>query len=140
MIGILLQKIEEDIVFNVKKLSECEINNTVKWIYGILRNGDDYRFRMCYHDGTPFYAGGNNVFSSISNLKTNILFMDYRDSKLEIDGSVNALLYSMAEEVFLTYNGKKIPIGLKCPFIPMWKTFFLIKIRATTRFFPTVKP
>ena len=110
MIGILLQKIEEDIVFNVKKLSECEINNTVKWIYGILRNGDDYRFRMCYHDGTPFYAGGNNVFSSISNLKTNILFMDYRDSKLEIDGSVNALLYSMAEEVFLTYNGKKIPI------------------------------
>ena len=110
LMGTLLKKIDEDIVFNVKKLAECDINNTVKWIYGILRNGEDYTFRMCYHDGIPYYAGGNNVFSSISNLKTNILFMDYRDSKLEIDGSVNALLYSMAEEVYLTYNGKKIPI------------------------------
>ncbi|MDO5154697.1 MAG: CDP-glycerol glycerophosphotransferase family protein [Eubacteriales bacterium] len=109
-ISNLLKRLDDNVIFNAKKLTECDSNNAIKWIYGILKYGKDYRFDKYYQDGAPVYVAGRSVLSTIASLRTNILFMEYRDSKVEIDGSVNSVLFSLAEEVYLTYNGKKVPI------------------------------
>ena len=81
--------------------------DSVKWVYGILKYGKDFKFEKRYLSGLPYYGSCNTVFNQIANLKTNILFMNYEDGYLKIDGTVHPILYSMANEVYFMFDGKK---------------------------------
>ena len=106
-IGNLLQFIDDDIMFNCRKITECITYDSLKWVYGILKYGPSYRFRKSYLSGKAYYTGANTTFNKIENLKTNIMFMDYRDGMLEIDAQVHPILYSMASEVYFIFDGVK---------------------------------
>lgn len=110
LMGQAFQYLEDDILFNCNKVSECNISDSMKWFYGILKHGKGFSFEKRYLSGNPYYGSCNTVFNKISNLKTNILFMNYEDGKLAIDGTIHPILYAMAESVYLTFNGKKYPI------------------------------
>ena len=103
--------IEDDILFNCNKLPEVEVTDSMKWVYGILKHGDGYHFEKGYLAGKPYYCAGKVLFNKISNLKTNILFMNYEDGMLRIDGVIHPILYSMASDVYLKFNGKKYAIN-----------------------------
>lgn len=99
--------IDDDVLFNCHKISEVNVTDSMKWVYGILKHGEGYHFEKRYVAGNPYYGAANVVFNKITNLKTNILFMNYEDGMLKIDGTIHPILYSMASEVYLSFNGKK---------------------------------
>ena len=109
-IGEAFQYIEDDVLFDCHKIPESQMADSWKWIYGILKHGQDFRFEKRYLSGFPYYGSSNTVFNKIANLKTNILFMNYEDGFLNIDGTVHPILYSMADEIYLMFNGKKYPL------------------------------
>ena len=107
LIGRGLQYVEDNIMFNNRKILECNVVDSLKWVYGILKYGQDYCFEKYYLAGFPYYGAAKTVFNKIENLKINIAFMNYRDGMLEIDGGVHAILFSMASEVYFKFNNKK---------------------------------
>ena len=107
----LIQKafsyVEDRNLFDARKVKESNSSDSMKWILGVLKYGENYRFQKGYVGGKPYYGGGETFFNKIENLKTNIVFMDYENEFLEIDGTIHPILYSMAEEIFFTFNGVK---------------------------------
>lgn len=110
LIGKALGLIEESIMLNRNKIAACITGDTMKWVYGILRNGQDYKFQRFFLAGKIYYGIGDTLFNSVMSLSTNILFINYRDGKLEIDGTVHPILYSMADEIYFKYNNVKYKI------------------------------
>lgn len=110
LIGQALRLIEENIMLNRNKVVDCITGDTMKWVYGILRNGKDYKFERFFLAGKIYYGIGDTLFNSLMSLSTNILFINYRDGILEIDGTVHPILYSMVDEVYFRYNNKKYKI------------------------------
>lgn len=110
LIGSAMQLIEENIMFNRNKVFDCIVTDTMKWIYGILRNGPDFKFHRFYLAGRIYYGIGDTLFNGVRNLGTQLAFIDYVDGRLEIDGSIHPILYSMAKDIYFKYDGKKYPI------------------------------
>ncbi len=110
LIGRSLGLIEESIMLNRNKIADCITGDTMKWVYGILRNGQDYKFQRFFLAGKIYYGIGDTLFNSVMSLSTNILFINYRAGKLEIDGTVHPILYSMADEIYFKYNNVKYKI------------------------------
>lgn len=110
LIGQAFRLIEENIMLNRNKVVDCITGDTMKWVYGILRNGKDYKFERFFLAGKIYYGIGDTLFNSLMSLSTNILFINYRDGKLEIDGTVHPILYSMVDEVYFRYDNKKYKI------------------------------
>lgn len=110
LIGQAFRLIEENIMLNRNKVKDCITGDTMKWVYGILRNGKDYKFERFFLAGKIYYGIGDTLFNSLMSLSTNILFINYRDGKLEIDGTVHPILYSMVDEVYFRYDNKKYKI------------------------------
>lgn len=67
----------------------------------------DFKFEKRYLSGNVYYGSKNTVFNKITNLKTNILFMNYENNMLSIDGTIHPILYSMSDDIFMLFNGKK---------------------------------
>ena len=111
LMGQALQYVDDDIMFNCYKIEECQVPDSVKWIYGILKHGETFRFEKRYLSGIPYYGSGNTVFNKLANLKTNILFMNYENGCLCIDGTVHPILFSMADDVYFMFNGKKFSLN-----------------------------
>lgn len=110
LIGQALRLIEENIMLNRNKVVDCITGDTMKWVYGILRNGKAYKFERFFLAGKIYYGIGDTLFNSLMSLSTNILFINYRDGMLEIDGTVHPILYSMVDEVYFRYDNKKYKI------------------------------
>lgn len=110
LIGQALRLIEENIMLNRNKVVDCITGDTMKWVYGILRTGKAYKFERFFLAGKIYYGIGDTLFNSLMSLSTNILFINYRDGMLEIDGTVHPILYSMVDEVYFRYNNKKYKI------------------------------
>ncbi len=109
--GELLRLLDEDVVFNAEKMPECSMNNSLTWVLGILRNGPDFRFDVRFIAGNPYYGAGRVTYNTVTNLRTNIQFMDFKEGYLEIDGTVHPILYSLAEEVYFRFDDKKYAIS-----------------------------
>ncbi len=110
LLGGLFSYIEDEILFDHLKLPECKQLDSMLWVYGILKYGDDFRMKKTYLAGKAHYGYGTATFGRIENLKTNILFMNEHDDLLHIDGTVHPILFAMAEEIYIRYNGKKYPL------------------------------
>lgn len=110
LIGQALQYVDDDIMFDCHKLSETQMPDSMKWLYGVLKYGKDFKFEERYYSGVSYFGFSKTVFNRIDNLKTNILFMDYEDGYLRIDGTVHPILYSMADSVYFILNGEKFPL------------------------------
>lgn len=108
--GPILQYIEDDIIVNCYKLNECTMTDSLKWVLCILKNGKDYRLKKKYVSGMLHCGTDNTVLCRIFNLKTNILFMDYEDGMLHIDGTIHPLLHSISDEVYLRLGENKIKL------------------------------
>ncbi|MCD7709041.1 MAG: hypothetical protein LUI02_04110, partial [Clostridiales bacterium] len=102
--------IDDAVLFNAHRIAECNVNDSLKWIYGILKFGPDFRFEKYYLSGRPYYGAENTLFNGIDSLRTNIQFCNYEDGTLSIDGTVHPLLFSMAEKISLRFCGKDYPL------------------------------
>jgi CDP-glycerol glycerophosphotransferase (TagB/SpsB family) len=111
LFGKLFAYIDEPVLYNAHKLGECAATDSTKWLFGLLKNGEDYRFSTGYVNGNAYYAGGQTLLNKLAELSTNILFMDYRDGKLEVDATIHPIMYSMADEIYALYNGKKYELN-----------------------------
>jgi CDP-glycerol glycerophosphotransferase (TagB/SpsB family) len=111
LFGKLFAYIDEPVLYNAHKLGECAATDSTKWLFGLLKNGEDYRFSTAYVNGNAYYAGGQTLLNKLAELSTNILFMDYRDGKLEVDATIHPIMYSMADEIYALYNGKKYELN-----------------------------
>lgn len=105
--GEAFQYIDDDILFDCNRIKESYMTDSLKWLCGILKHGQNFKFEKKYLSGNIYYGSKNIVFNKIANLKTNILFMNYENGMLRIDGTVHPILYSMADQVYMVFNGKK---------------------------------
>ena len=105
-----LQYVSDDALFNSHKIPACRQMDSMLWFYGILKHGEGFCFEKRYLSGAMYYGYGNTVLGKVANLKTNILFMNEVDGMLHIDGTINPILYSMADEVYIYFHGKKYPL------------------------------
>lgn len=110
LIGEVLQFVDDNVIFNGYKLKETNVTDSMKWIFGILKYGPEFTFQKSYLAGKRYYGYGDVLFNTIANLKTTISFMNYQDGRLEIDGLVHPILYAMADEVYMMFNGIKYPL------------------------------
>ena len=76
LIGQAFRLIEENIMLNRNKVVDCITGDTMKWVYGILRNGKDYKFERFFLAGKIYYGIGDTLFNSLMSLSTNILFIN----------------------------------------------------------------
>jgi CDP-glycerol glycerophosphotransferase (TagB/SpsB family) len=106
-IGELLKRLDDRAIFNVRKLGVCNVPDSMKWIYGILKYGPDFHFQLGFYNNTAYYGTDHILFGQVNNLKTNMVFMDYWNNRLEIDGTIHPILYSMADEIFFQYGDRK---------------------------------
>ena len=97
----ILNDINDKVIFNVYKSDELNINNPTKWIYGIIKYGDDFKFSKYYCSGSQFFGFSNTVIGNIQNLKATISFMEIYDGNLEIDGLIHPILFSMSEKIVI---------------------------------------
>lgn len=111
LIGVVFQELDDGAIFNAYSIDECRVGTDLKWVLGILKYGEDYRFRRMYAGGSLQIAAGPVILGKINNLTTNILFMDYVDGRLEIDGTVHGVLYSVADEVVFHFKGRNYPLN-----------------------------
>lgn len=111
LMGKALQYVSDDIMMNMHKIPGCEINDSTKWLFGILKYGADYKMEKYYLGGNAYYGAGRTILNRIANLKTNMVFLNYKDGKLEIDGTIHPIVYSMADEVYFLFNGKKYSLN-----------------------------
>ena len=109
--GQAFQYIDDDILFDCHKIRESHMTDSMKWLCGILKYGKDFRFEKRYLSGNVYYGAKNTIFNKIANLKTNILFMNYENGVLSIDGTVHPILFSMADKVYMVFDGKKYPLN-----------------------------
>lgn len=107
LMGQVLQYVDDDIMLNCHRVRESNAPDSVKWIYGILKKGKDFKFEKFYLSGNFYYGSGSVILGKIQNLKTNILFMNYENKTLHIDGKIHPILFSMADEVYFSFGGKK---------------------------------
>nr|MCR5336987.1 CDP-glycerol glycerophosphotransferase family protein [Lachnospiraceae bacterium] len=108
----LLMLLDDPVILNGRNVEECRIGPRLSWIFGIMKHGPEYKYHLMESKGPrPGYGdAGVMLRDDIKPLKVDIKFMDARDGKLEIDGQVGTLLYSMADEVYFMYGGKKYEI------------------------------
>lgn len=109
-IGRTLKLVESLVIYNGHKVKESNTTDSLKWIYGVLRNGPNFCYDKFFLSGIPYYGANNIVMNRISNLKTNIVFMNYEDGILHIDGTVHPILFSMSDSVYFVFGGKKYPL------------------------------
>lgn len=107
-----LQYIDGRILLNADRLQETKIEYSMYWVFGLMKNGLDFRFEEYYNaEEDCFYFGAYHVpLSQTRNLGTNLLFMDYTGDTMEIDGNIHPILYSMADEVYIMCDGEKYPV------------------------------
>ncbi|MBQ6359789.1 MAG: CDP-glycerol glycerophosphotransferase family protein [Lachnospiraceae bacterium] len=108
LMGDMIRLLDDDVITNAHRIAECVIGDSFKWFFGILKYGQDYKFRKQYLAGKTYYSAGRVLMNTIENLSTNIAFMDYREGILHIDGAIHPLVYSMASEVYFTVGGQKV--------------------------------
>ena len=104
------QYVEDRHLLNAHKIKDENVADSMKWLYAVLKYGEDYKFVRGYLAGKAYYGDGETMFNKIETLRTTIAFMDYRDGLLEFDGLVHPILYSMAEEVYLQFQGIDYPL------------------------------
>lgn len=110
LMGQALQYIDDDVMFNCHKLTETQMPDSMKWLYGVLKYGKEFKFEERFLSGASYYGSHKTVFNKIEKLKTNILFMNYENDYLRIDGTIHPILYSMADSVYFMFNGRKYPL------------------------------
>lgn len=102
-----LQYVEDDVLLNCHGVPACKQSDSMLWFYGILKHGEGFHFEKRYLSGNQYYGYSNVVFNKIQTLKTNILFMNEDQGVLHIDGTVHPILFTMADEVYILFHGKK---------------------------------
>ena len=107
LIGELFQYIDDEVLFDYRRIPECKQLDSMLWVYGVLKYGDDFSMDKRYLVGKAHYGHGDVMFGRIENLKANVLFMNEHDNVLHMDGTIHPILYAMAEEVYIRYHGEK---------------------------------
>lgn len=105
-----LQYVDDDVLFNAHKVPACRQTDSMLWFYGILKHGEGFHFEKRYYSGSVYYGYGNVILGKVENLNTNVLFMNEENGVLHIDGTVNPILFSMADHVYIHFHGKKYPL------------------------------
>ena len=104
----ILEHIDDEIIMNSQNLPFGGKKFYVMQLFLKIKYHDEtYRLSRCYSNGKPYYgACGVQVLSGQSQ-KVNIQFMEYRDGKLAIDGTLSGI-YDIEKGHFYveTSNGR----------------------------------
>ncbi|MBO4336567.1 MAG: CDP-glycerol glycerophosphotransferase family protein [Lachnospiraceae bacterium] len=122
LIRRILSFMEDKVIFNERGLRECYTGNATAWIYGILKYGDDFRFMVYEKDGHLCFGSGGVTVGNFDDVVTNVAFIDAKDDGLEIDGSIDAVTYSLADEIYFMYGDRKFPLSFNGRY--MYKKYF----------------
>lgn len=111
LFGELFQYIDEPVLYNAHTIKGCSLGDSCKWLFGVLKNGEGYKFEKGYLNGGIYYAGGETLFNKINTLTTNIIHMDYRAGKLEVDATIHPVLYAMSDKIYALFDDAKYELN-----------------------------
>lgn len=103
----VLKHIDDEIIMNSHNLAFCGKKFYVQELFMKIKYHDEsYRLSRYYLNGKPYYGAAGVLAASGISQKVNIQFMDYRDGKLAIDGTLSGI-YDIEEGHFYveTENG-----------------------------------
>ncbi len=109
-IGEQLKLIDIASVFNAHAGRYNNMDPAMGYMYGILREGKDFKFDVVEHEDIYYLAVYGTPIKPLLTMNTNLKFLDFRDGKLEIDGELNPVIYNSADEVFIRYDGEDYPL------------------------------
>lgn len=103
-----LRCVEDKVICNAYGLKIDEYGlNDIRYILGLKHAKRDYNFDMTF-SRERLYAGNKDfVMFSDDRLRINILLMDYKDGKLEIDGEYPDIFSDKRIKVVAVYNGER---------------------------------
>lgn len=107
-----LDYIDEDALFNKEFLKECDAPGGLFWVFGILKYGEDFKFETFKDDrfeSTVCGAFGVTI-AELYKYSVDIQFMEYENGKLEIDGRIHPILFSIADDFKIRIDGKDYPL------------------------------
>ena len=99
--------IDDDVWMNCHKVKESQVEESLKWVYGILKYGKKFHFEQKYVNGSVYYGYSNTILNQISALKIKLLSMNYEAGYLSIDGMVPPILFAMTDEIYFKVGEKK---------------------------------
>ncbi|MCR4691759.1 MAG: CDP-glycerol glycerophosphotransferase family protein [Lachnospiraceae bacterium] len=105
-----LQRIDDKVLFNEKDTRDCKLGGNTAWIMGILKHGEDFHFSLMKKKGQWAYGYEGYVVATLEEAPCRIAMMEDRGDHLEIDGSVDAVLYDLADEIYFMYGDEKFPV------------------------------
>lgn len=109
--GECFRYIDDDILFSYEKCKDIVSSQSVKWVYGILKYGKDFKFETYKDDeGVLCFGTKDRAFATVAGLAANLVFMEYINGKLEFDGTIHPVLYSLADEIYISYAKDKYPL------------------------------
>ena len=115
----VMNLLSDHIIFNSDSLFPL-VNTTGFYVlYGILKYGLSFRFTIREKDGGVYLAAGAEDSGlpvivdhlKIKDLAADIIFMDYRNGELHIDGVIDPAIHYVADELYLYYDGVKYPLN-----------------------------
>ena len=110
--GRLLQMLSDRAVFNSDYLRSCISTRGDKLILGYLKYGLSFRFNTKEENGETWLAVGDAIVEQhrVSDLQTEIRWMNWKNDTLHIDGVIDVLLFQLADEIFMDYGGQHYPL------------------------------
>ncbi len=104
--------VDDRVLLNAELVAESNLSPRFKWVFELLKHGTDYKYQTFYSEelGEICYGIPGVVERPLSKLSTNIMFMEYENGKLEIDGNIDPILHSIADEVSFCVNGTTVPV------------------------------
>lgn len=105
----VLENVEDAVVLNEHDVKACNDSANVKLLLFQIKHGFDSEQIDLYHDKTSLYAAfDGNVFYSTKQMRVNILFMNYVNDRLEIDGTFPDVFPKDKYKFYVKINDEKI--------------------------------
>ncbi|MCR5212018.1 MAG: hypothetical protein K6C41_05650, partial [Lachnospiraceae bacterium] len=108
----LLRLLDDRIVFNSDAVRPLKMGSKCYMLYAYIKYGLDFRFNTKTEDGIACLAVGDNIVDrlQVSAMKNTIMWMNWKNGFLHIDGVINVLLHNLADEIVIRYDGKEYPL------------------------------
>lgn len=114
-VGEVLHFIDDRIIMNTEKMPALKVDSGLRWVYGYVKYHGDFELSLMRaetEEGEIHEMAAHNgvAVSDLYKTNVNIQFMDYKNGKLHIDGTIPFVTKMLADNIYLVYRNESYPL------------------------------